>query len=317
MVRPPFEDLIGQDAAIALLGQAIHRQRLAPAYLFAGPAGVGRSRAALRFAEVLLATEKGRAALRRRIEQRNHPDLLWVEPTYLYQGQHITVAEAEKLGVRRKNPPLIRLEQVRDITRFLGRPTLEAPRAVVVIDGAETMAEGAANGLLKTLEEPGQATLILIAPDTASLLPTLVSRCQLIPFRRLSQVEMGTVLETTGHREILDHPDLLALAQGSPGTAIAAWETLQTLPEDLLATVKQPPKTLRHALELARWIDKELDTETQLWLIDYLQQHYWYNQAQSAALHPLETARRHLRRFVQPRLIWEVTLMALVPQRPQ
>lgn len=317
MVRPPFEDLIGQDTAIALLGQAIHHQRLAPAYLFAGPAGVGRSRAALRFAEVLLATEKGRAALRRRIEQRNHPDLLWVEPTYLHQGQRITVAEAEELGVRRKSPPLIRLEQVRDIARFLGRPTLEAPRAVVVIEGAETMPEGAANALLKTLEEPGQATLILIAPDTASLLPTLVSRCQLIPFRRLSPAEMGTVLDTTGHREVLSYPDLLALAQGSPGTAIAAWETLQTLPEDLLATVKQPPKTLRHALELARWIDKELDAERQLWLIDYLQQHYWYNQAHATALQALETARRHLRRFVQPRLVWEVTLMALVPQRPQ
>ncbi len=52
---------------------------------------------------------------------------------------------------------------------------------MVVIEDAETMAEPAANGLLKTLEEPGKATLILIAPSPEALLPTLVSRCSAFP----------------------------------------------------------------------------------------------------------------------------------------
>ncbi|NER82250.1 MAG: DNA polymerase III subunit delta' [Leptolyngbya sp. SIO1D8] len=314
MVRDSFTGLLGQDTAVELLCQAIAQQRIAPAYLFAGPAGVGRQLAASRFAEVLLETPTADpVVLRRRIATRNHPDLLWVEPTYLHQGKPITVAEANELGVQRKSPPQIRLIQIRDITHFLARPPLESPRAVVVIEGAETMAEAAANGLLKTLEEPGQASLVLLAPDSAALLPTLVSRCQQIPFRRLSPDTMTTVLTTAGHEDLLQQVDILAMAQGSPGQAIAAWQRLQTLPEDLLLTLQTPPQSLRQALDLARRISKELDTEAQLWLVDYLQQYYWQHLRSPTLLTALEDARSHLRRFVQPRLIWEVTFMALLP----
>ncbi|MEO1294480.1 MAG: DNA polymerase III subunit delta' [Cyanobacteria bacterium J06636_16] len=313
MVRNVFTGLLGQATAVELLCQAIAKQQVAPAYLFAGPAGVGRQLAALRFAEQLLGRETvDPTVLRRRIESRNHPDFLWVEPTYLHQGRPVTVAEAAELGVRRKSAPQIRLVQIRGITQFLARPPLESPRAVVVIEGAETMAEAAANGLLKTLEEPGQASLILLAPDTAALLPTLVSRCQHIPFRRLSQDTMATVLTEVGQTEILQQPDILAMAQGSPGQAIAAWQQLQAIPEDLLAALQTPPRVLRQALDLARRVSKELDTETQLWLIDYLQHYYWETQRSAALLTALETARSHLQRFVQPRLVWEVTLMALL-----
>ena len=313
MVFETFTGLLGQATAVELLGQAIAKQRVAPAYLFAGPAGVGRRLAALRFAEQLLNTAAADiTVLRRRIESRNHPDFLWVEPTYLHQGKLVTVDEAQDLGVRRKSPPQIRLTQIRGITQFLARPPLESPQAVVVIEGAETMAEAAANGLLKTLEEPGQASLILLAPDGSALLPTLVSRCQHIPFRRLSPATMATVLQQTGQAAILQQSDILAMAQGSPGQAIAAWQKLQTLPDDLLTALQTPPQSLRQALDSARWISKELDTETQLWLIDYLQHYYWHAQGSPALLSALETARTHLQRFVQPRLVWEVTLMALV-----
>ncbi|MGB6016004.1 MAG: DNA polymerase III subunit delta', partial [Nodosilinea sp.] len=197
MVRSQFDGLVGQDTATALLWRAVDQQRVAPAYLFAGPHGVGRRLAAERLAEILF-TPKSVApspALGRRIAQRNHPDLLWVEPTYLHQGRLIGASVAAQEGLSRKSPPQTRLDQVRQIAQFLGRPPLEAPRAVVVIEAAETMAEGAANGLLKTLEEPGQATIILLAPGPQSLLPTLVSRCQTIPFQRLNATDMATVLQ--------------------------------------------------------------------------------------------------------------------------
>ncbi|MGD1858442.1 MAG: DNA polymerase III subunit delta' [Leptolyngbyaceae cyanobacterium] len=313
MVRETFADLLGQETAVALLSQAIAQERIAPAYLFVGPAGIGRRLAALRFAECLLRpTATTSTALRRRIGDRNHPDLLWVEPTYLHKGKPVTVAEAEELDLKRKSPPQIRLEQIRDIVRFLSRPTLEANRAVVVIEGAETMAEAPANGLLKTLEEPGAATLILLAEDSARLLTTIISRCQTIPFRRLSADTMAAILQQTGHAEILSRTDILALAQGSPGKAIAAWQQLNTLPTDLVAALSQKPADLRAALDLARRISKEMDTESQLWLVDYWQQVIWANQRSPAALQTLEQARIHLRRFVQPRLVWEVTLMQFV-----
>lgn len=313
MVLETFAGLLGQETAVELLCQAIAQRRIAPAYLFAGPPGVGRKLAALCFAEQLLRTETADiTVLRRRIEARNHPDFLWVEPTYLHQGKLVTVAEAQELGVRRKSAPQIRLAQIRGITQFLARPPLESLRAVVVIEGAETMAEAAANGLLKTLEEPGQASLILLSPDSSALLSTLVSRCQHIPFRRLSHAIMAAVLNQADQAEILQQPDILAMAQGSPGQAIAAWQQRQALPEELLMALQTPPPNLRQALELARWISKELDTETQLWLIDYLQHYYWQTQRSPTLLTSLEKARTHLQRFVQPRLVWEVTLMALV-----
>lgn len=313
MVQEVFVDLLGQDTAVELLCSAIARQQIAPAYLFAGPAGVGRRMAALRFAELLLSRSvSDHQNLRRRIMSRNHPDFLWVEPTYLHQGKPVTVTEAETLGVRRKSPPQIRLVQVREITQFLARPPLESTQAVVLIEGAETMAEAAANGLLKTLEEPGKATLILLAPDSSALLATIVSRCQHIPFRRLSQANMVAVLERVGETTVLQQPDILTMAQGSPGQAIAAWQQLQALPADLLAALQQPPGNLRQALDLARRVSKELDTESQFWLVDYLQHYYWQTQRSPAVVQALEKARSYLRRFVQPRLVWEVTLMSLV-----
>ncbi|MEB3210417.1 MAG: DNA polymerase III subunit delta' [Leptolyngbyaceae bacterium] len=332
-----WDSLIGQETAVELLTQAIARNRIAPAYLFVGPSGVGKKLAAERFAEHLLArllvhrqgnapvvsssnapsntarTDTARTeVIRQRVQQRNHPDLFWVEPTYLSQGKRLTLSEAIASGLKRRSPPQIRLEQIREISRFLSRPPLEAERAVVILDDAHTMAEAAANALLKTLEEPGQATLILIAPSIDSLLPTLISRCQRISFSRLSPAQMETVLSGLDHHDILQTESILAIAQGSPGEAIASWERLQSIPSELLESVTQPIHSLRMALERARQINKALDPEDQLWLIEYLQHHYWHQTYQTPAIQHLETARKHLLRYVQPRLVWETTFMALL-----
>lgn len=311
-----FAQLIGQDQAVELLTQAVTQNRVAPAYLFAGPTGVGRSLAARCFVEQLFCagvpTHK-KQQVQNRLQVGNHPDLLWVQPTYLHQGQRLSAVEAADAGLKRKAPPVIRLEQIREIAQFLSRPPLEASRSVVVLEQAETMAEAAANALLKTLEEPGQATLILIAPSSESLLSTLVSRCQRIPFYRLDSAMMAQVLRQTGHE--VNQPLVLAIAQGSPGEAIASWQQLQAIPSDLLQAVLEPPKSLREALELARQIDKTLDTETQLWLVDYLQHCYWQQflvgAIHESPLQKLEKARRYLLSYAQPRLVWEVTLLEL------
>lgn len=309
-----FDSLLGQAPAVELLTQALHRNRIAPAYLFVGPPGVGRTLAAACFIELLLSREGDTVARLQRVRQRNHPDLLWVEPTYLHQGKRLTAAEAEAAGLKRKAPPQIRLEQIREMTQFLSRPPLEADRAVVVLEQAETMAEAAANALLKTLEEPGRATLILIAPTLDSLLPTLVSRCQRIPFYRLSPEILAEVLQRAGSPEILHQPQILDMAQGSPGAAIAHWQQYQAIPAELLQALTEHPRSLRQALTLGRQIAKELEAEAQLWLIDYLQHCYW-QQAPGLArplLQRLEQAKQYLLAYAQPQLVWEVTLMGMV-----
>jgi DNA polymerase III subunit delta' len=314
-----FTSLIGQHQAVELLTQAVAQNRIAPGYLFIGSNGIGKSLAASCFIELLFSANLGKtqsiASVQNRVRQRNHPDLLWVEPTYMNQGKRLSLKEAEEAGLKRKAPPQIRLEQVREISEFLSRPPLEAGRSVVVLEQAETMGEGAANGLLKTLEEPGKATLILIAPTLESLLPTLISRCQKIPFYRLDIPGMAQVLQQAGFGDILSHSEVMGMAQGSPGEAIAIWQQLRSIPDDLLQKVKHLPQNLRSALELAKEIDKTLDTESQLWLIDYLQHCYWQQflagGISRSPLQPLEQARQYLLNYVQPRLVWECTLMEI------
>lgn len=314
MLPESFAPLVGQQQAIALLTQAVKQNRVAPAYMFVGADGVGRSLGARCFVELLFASvieAQSLPSLQQRLRQGNHPDVLWVQPTYQYQGQRLTAAEAAAKNLKRKAPPLIRLEQIREITEFLSRPPLEAPRNIVILEEAQTMAEAAANALLKTLEEPGKATIILITPSPESLLPTLVSRCQRVAFTRLDTESLTQVLTQTGNQEILQHPAILNLAAGSPGDAIAAYEQLQVIPSQLLQDLIKAPASPRQALELAKQIDKDLDTETQLWLIDYLQQSYWQQWHQPAMINQLEQTRKYLLAYAQPRLVWECTLLFL------
>ncbi|MDJ0735987.1 MAG: DNA polymerase III subunit delta' [Nostocaceae cyanobacterium] len=319
----PFALVVGQSKAVELLSQAVAQNRVAPAYLFVGSHGVGRCLTARCFIELLFTKDLREnassapgvssrfAIIQTKLQKGNHPDVLWIQPTYQHQGQLLTPAQAAEKGLKRKAPPVIRLEQIREVTQFLGRPPLEAPRNIVVLEQVETMAEAAANALLKTLEEPGKATLILIAPSPDAILSTLVSRCQKIPFYRLDQTAMAQVLQQTENQQIMKHPTVLSLAAGSPGEAIASYQQLQAIPPELLTALSKLPNNYRSALELAKQIDQALDTQAQLWLVDYLQQHYWQELHQPSMIQQLEKAKKALLCYAQPRLVWECTFLSM------
>ena len=310
-----FQGLVGQGKAIKLLERAVELNRIAPAYLFSGVAGIGRSQAARSFAQILLSIDvapEKLANVEHKIITGNHPDLLWVEPTYLSKGEVYTAAQAAEKGLQYKTPPKIRIEQIRSLTQFLNRPILEANRKVIVIEDVQTMAESPANALLKTLEEPGNATLILIALDADALLTTLVSRCQKIQFYPLAEAKLKQILEQEGHIEIINHPEILAIAQGSPGKAIAAWQQLQTIPEELLQQLKTSISSPLAAFNLAKSISGELDSASQLWLVDYLQHYHWQQNQQVQMMEQWEKTRRYLLSYVQPRLVWECALLNLL-----
>lgn len=313
MAGPLFADLLGQPRAVQLLEAALAQQRLAPAYLFAGPDGVGRRLAALRFLEGVLAGPMGSAASRRRLAEGNHPDLLWVEPTYSDKGQLIAASQAEEAGVSRRSPPQLRLEQIREVSRFLARRPVEAPGCLVVLEGVEAMAEGAANALLKTLEEPGDGLLLLITAAPERLLGTIRSRCQQIPFARLAPelVQQVLAVQPVAEPSPPDPPELAELAAGSPGALLRHRHQWQQLPTGLAERLLARSSTPLVALELARDLTEALDGEQQLWLIDWWQIALWRRQPDPAPLQRLERLRQHLRSFVQPRLAWEVALLEL------
>ncbi|RZO14726.1 MAG: DNA polymerase III subunit delta' [Synechococcus sp. MED-G135] len=313
-----FADLVGQAQAVALLEAALTKDRVAPAYLFAGPEGVGRCMAALRFLEGVLQAGQSDLRQRRRLEARNHPDLLWVEPSYSHQGRLIARSEADEAGVSKRTPPQVRLEQIREVSRFLARQPLESARGLVVIEDPEAMAESAANALLKTLEEPGHGLLILLSAAPDRLLATIRSRCQQITFQRLSSGQMEEVFgrleddERAQAAAAMAQPELVALAAGSPGALLSHADQWQLVPEGLRDRLVALPAKPADALALARDLSEALSGEQQLWLISWWQQQLWYRQGDVEALHRLERLRSHLLSYVQPRLAWEVTLLDLL-----
>jgi DNA polymerase-3 subunit delta' len=313
-----FDDLLGQPAAVRLLEAALVRQRLAPAYLFFGPEGVGRRLATLRFFEGVLSPPGGclggDPALRRRLSQGNHPDLLWLEPTYSHQGQLVPASKAEAEGVNRRTAPQLRLEQVREVSRFLARHPVEGPRTLVVLEAADAMAEAAANARLQTLEEPGHGLLVLITAVPDQLLTTIRSRCQAVPFARLSPDLVAQVLArqpSEGEGGPPDPPELHDLAAGSPGALLSHRRQWRALPEGLAERLLALGPEPIDALDLARDLCEGLDGEQQLWLLSWWQWALWRRQGRPEALRRLEILRGHLRQFVQPRLAWEVTLLEL------
>jgi DNA polymerase-3 subunit delta' len=153
-----FAALPEQDEAKRLLRAAL-AETPAHAYLFHGPSGVGKRAAALAFAAELLGDE-------RRVAAGTHPDLY----------------RLEALG------EMIRIDAIRELRHDLHMRPFEADRRVYLILDAHLLNDDATDALLKDLEEPPPyAVIVLVADELGPLPETIRSRCQLVPFRRLSE----------------------------------------------------------------------------------------------------------------------------------
>jgi len=182
-----FESFPEQAEAKRLLRAALADEGPAHAYLFHGPSGVGKRAAAIAFAGELIATSprakpasspdaaaKSAASDRGRVERGAHPDVYLIEP----------------IGDQ------IRIDDIRELRRDLHMRPFEADRRVYLLYSAETMNEDAADALLKDLEEPPPyAVIVLVADDLGPLPDTIRSRCQLVPFTRLSERAIRTEID--------------------------------------------------------------------------------------------------------------------------
>jgi DNA polymerase-3 subunit delta' len=233
----------GQAAAVAVLERTLATGRLSTAYLFEGPSGVGKERAAMAFAAEAIAA--GRPGIAERALAGGHPDLRVFRPREEGKGN-------------------IKVDFVRsEILPFAQYAPFEASEAFLVFPDAdvsfpESQPESA-NALLKTLEEPRRGVhFLLVASRADRLLPTIRSRAQRLRFERLSPAILDAILEAEGVAPG-DRGPAIALAEGRADRALAlaaegrATELLErALAVDEAVATRRPGRLLEEAEALAK-----------------------------------------------------------------
>ncbi len=198
--------ILGHQWAVELLAQHAAHGGLRHAYLFTGPSGVGRRTLALRLAQAVNCLQPpipgqpcGVCSACTRLEKMQHPDLALIQ--------------AEQAG------GTLKVEQVRDLQRSLSLAPYEANYRIALLLRFEEAHASAANALLKTLEEPAPKVLLLLTAESVeSLLPTIVSRCEVLRLRPLPVADAAEGLQGWGipaaEAQMLAH-----LSGGRPGYA--------------------------------------------------------------------------------------------------
>ena len=235
--------------------------------------------------------------------------------------------------VVRPEKGVIKIDQIRRLTRELSYPPYESAMRIVVIEDVQTMRREAANSLLKTLEEPPENNLLILTAEASQeILPTLTSRCQVVPFAQLSIDDTTTILSSHGIDR--DMAFLLArLAEGSPGKAllfqktdmIVLWRKLVSfLSDPAVDADRDVGLLLRHAEDMAA-LKEELPALlglVKIWLRDLLMgedRHNvvlphaktWNSSELSARVQAIDQAERELARNCNRNLICEVLLFKL------
>lgn len=335
----PFRDLVDQDHPIFLLRTAVRTDRVSHAYLFVGPAGVGRRGAALAFAQLLNCERPdpdacGDCRSCALIASGQHPDVRVID---IERGQRLDPEDTTTTGIG--------IKQVLALRREVVFPPFQGKWKVYIFVDAESMTTEAANSLLKVLEEPPQrVVIILIAESPMPLLPTVVSRCQLV---RFSLVPVPAIERTLIDRYKLPASKarfVAALSGGQLGRAVE-WVTSEEAQQrretmlDLLDRLEDADPLDR--LDAAEQLSKEKDQLPELLEIAL----FWYRDilvwqqtasderlinldrkerivARAASLPPavlnarlvaLEDAKDALQRNVHPRLLLETLFLRMAP----
>jgi DNA polymerase-3 subunit delta' len=215
-----FAKVRGQSAAVERLRLALSSGRLAHAYLFTGPEGVGKRTLARELARALLCEKRGekgddacdRCASCRAVESGNSGDYgtLSVEEA---DGSFRPVADSDRQ---------IKVASIRAMSREMNLKGSAGRSRAFLIPGADRMNEEAANALLKTLEEPpGSRLLLLTSARPEALLPTVISRVARVRLGRLSAKDVADFLAGERGLSIEDARELAAASGGSIGAALA------------------------------------------------------------------------------------------------
>lgn len=227
-----LQEILGHERPIKILRREIENQKVAHSYLFWGNEGIGKKKVAIQFAKVLncLGVDAknvdacDRCLPCRKIDQQVHPDVSLIEP----EGQ------------------TLKIDQVRQMQKDLSYRPYEGRYRVLIIEAADRMAPYMSNSLLKTIEEPPLHTIIiLLANNPRSMLPTILSRCQILRFDPLPISTVSRWLMREKGIEEKDAHILASLSEGSPGKALRIGEEISQIPRakllvDLVGLKKIP-----------------------------------------------------------------------------
>lgn len=239
-----YNAVFGHEKQIAILQNAVQRERIAHAYLFHGLEGIGKRTVAFHFAKALLCPHSDitgscdTCPTCLKADHGNHPDLVSIAPEGAF----------------------IKIQAIKDMISAMAFRPLEGGKRVFILAEAEKMNAPAANALLKTLEEPSPANILLLTTSRPYQLPmTILSRCQHLRFQPLMREQVGRFLRD---RTSLDEEAARTLAASSGGSISRAMELHREeylqIRNDIMAYLAEPRNgTPLSRLFFAQFIGKD------------------------------------------------------------
>lgn len=319
-----FSEILGQEKATAYLQKLVRQERVPGALLFCGPEGIGKRKAALEFAKALncedyFSRQNGEAcgacASCQAIEKGTHPDVTLVD--FVYQAR-LTVkkdSDEEELEKEIAKQQHLSVDTIREVTAKSQQKAVGPGWKVLIIDQAQTMQGAAANALLKFIEEPPAKTVwILITSKRATMLPTIVSRCQPLLFAPLNETHVTQLLNQ--HAPEVGNPSRAArYSGGSVAGALKAAQAIELLESGEFGTVQGPAQIAAGLSRTAATARREAQGILDVLICALHNQWASADEAHRAslqqALHKFEDYKRSIGRNVSPALVIETALMSL------
>lgn len=291
-----FEDILDQEIVKKVLQGAVKEGKISHAYLFTGPAGVGKWATAIELAKAVNCLKEGfescgECPACRKISRLSHPDLILVFPLPPPSSGKRSKKDKEEEGqknrakfleeklsnpyriIRFEKPGSISIQEIRNAQRNLLYTPVEGKFKILIVQEPEKMSREAENCFLKTLEEPpGNSLIMFLSSEPDKLLPTIVSRCQRIRFKRMKEEFIAERLKKISG---IDEGKALHYTRLSEGSLGMAFSLAQGEREELRSKGVEFLKIIKQNERLA-WVEfveqmlKDYERESILELFSFL-----------------------------------------------